>query len=85
MKKKKTKKKKGKKKKKEKKSECCTTKSKSQCSQGSFQNAWLNQFGWLLFDRESQICGVCVCVVLRKVGFQNLHPLEFVEEGENTL
>ena len=50
-----------KKKKKEKESECCTTKSKSQCSQGSFQNAWLSQFGWLIFDKESQICVVCVC------------------------
>ena len=48
--------------KKENKSECCTTKSKSQCSQGSFQNTWLSQFGWLMFDRESQICGVTMCV-----------------------
>ena len=76
-------------KKKEKKSECCTTKSKSQSShsQGNFQNAWLSQFGWLMFDRESQICGVtvCVCVVLQKIGFQNLYPLEYFKEVENTL
>ena len=49
-------------KKKEKKSECCTTKSTSQRAQGSFQNAWLSQFGWFIFDKENQICVVCVCV-----------------------
>ena len=51
--------------------------------QGSFQNAWLSQFGWLIFDKESQICGVCVCVWIvvlhKKMGFQNLYHLELFE------
>ena len=69
----------------QKKSEGCITKSKSQRTQGSFQNAWLSQFGWLIFDKENQICVVCVCVVLQKIGFQNLYPLEYFKEVENTL
>ena len=67
--------------KKGKKSECCTTESKSQHS--VFWNAWLSQFGWLIFDKESPNCDVCV--VLPKIGFQNLYLLDFFEEGENTL
>jgi len=45
----------------EKKSERCTTESKSQCSQGSFWNAWLSQFGWLAFNKENQTMKCCVC------------------------
>ena len=90
--------------KKEKKSECCATKCKSQCSQGtssqgSFQNAWLSQFAWLMFDRESQIYGVCVCVCVcgfaknrfsKSISFKMSwrgwkYPLKCQNRGECTL
>ena len=47
---------------KRKKSDCGTTaESKPQRSQDSFRTAWLSQFDWLIFDKESQTMKCYVC------------------------
>ena len=69
--------------KKGKKSECCTTESKSQHS--VFWNAWLSQFGWLIFDKESQTmkCYVCTDANLQSCLNRLLYNILIFQENFN--